>query len=333
MGLSGLVGAGAAKGLEAVLAEQLERELFEEQRRQALAQEAMAGRRMDQGDAQMAQEGAQFGEQMDFRRQRATAEDALAGEEMQQQGIADMRGQQERQRVNLTRLQDEADVEGVMGDADPVARRVITLRRAGVNAPRGDVMTAGERQSELDAETNADIRRDRARQQAERDFSERAGAGGQPAVASAYTSERNARTMSAAKALRDKVSGWTTGAGSLLSALPATDATDFAAELNTLKSNIAFNELAEMRAASKTGGALGAVSEKEMALLESALGALNPRQSSEQFRAQLDQIIGSLERFSNASALSTVPGNNSSPMTEIEYVRGPNGRLVPRGGG
>lgn len=51
-----------------------------------------------------------------------------------------------------------------------------------------------------------------------------------------------------------------------------------------------------MRAASKTGGALGQVSDREGQLLQSSLGALDQGQSPKAFREQLDKIEESLRR-------------------------------------
>ena len=72
---------------------------------------------------------------------------------------------------------------------------------------------------------------------------------------------------------------------------------NFEAQLDTLKSNIAFGELTAMREASKTGGALGQVSNIELGLLESALGALKMSQSPENFVKQLDKIKESIKRW------------------------------------
>lgn len=126
-----------------------------------------------------------------------------------------------------------------------------------------------------------------------------------------YMDTRNQRIKDAVAALDKKVSPWTTGAGSLLSAIPATEARNFKAELDTLKSNIAFGELAEMRAASKTGGALGAISDKELALLESARAALDPGQSPANFRAQLKQISDSLARWEAAKSGQDGPSTDT----------------------
>lgn len=121
-----------------------------------------------------------------------------------------------------------------------------------------------------------------------------------PSGPSEYSTERNRRTVESVDNLMGKVSRWTTGVGSLLSRLPETDARNFAAELNTLKANIAFNELTQMREASKTGGALGNVSNVELALLESTLGALDPGMSPGDLRRNLQKIKDSVVRFEKA---------------------------------
>lgn len=117
---------------------------------------------------------------------------------------------------------------------------------------------------------------------------------------SPYSKERALRTVQSVDELKKKVSAWTVGYGSTLSSIPESDARNFKAELDTLKANIAFNELAQMRNASKTGGALGAVSDKEGQLLQSALGALDTGQSAENFSGQLDKIKASIERWQQA---------------------------------
>lgn len=124
-------------------------------------------------------------------------------------------------------------------------------------------------------------------------------AGPQPSI-SPYLEERMVRNLSSIDDLMGQTSNWTTGMGSLLSAVPGTPAANFKADVNTLAANIAFGELTAMREASKTGGALGAVSEKELMLLESALGSLDRAQSPAQFKESLETIKGSIERWKAA---------------------------------
>lgn len=119
-----------------------------------------------------------------------------------------------------------------------------------------------------------------------------------------YSQERAGRTIQSVDELMKKVSGRTAGMGSLLANIPATDARNFRAELDTLKANIAFNELAAMREASKTGGALGQVSDREGQLLQSALGALDAGQSPDNLRSQLQKIKDSVQRWQAAGGQS-----------------------------
>lgn len=94
---------------------------------------------------------------------------------------------------------------------------------------------------------------------------------------------------------------------------------DFRTQLDTLKSNIAFGELTAMREASKTGGALGAVSDREINLLESALGALNMSQSPESFIRQLEKVNASITRWQNAAAAAAASGT---------LVTAPDGEII-----
>ena len=73
--------------------------------------------------------------------------------------------------------------------------------------------------------------------------------------------------------------------------IPGTDAANAAALIDTLKTQSAFTTLQDMRNASKTGGALGAVSDRENAMLQEAIASLNKSQSVEQVRENLSRII------------------------------------------
>ena len=129
-----------------------------------------------------------------------------------------------------------------------------------------------------------------------------------------YAEERSARVLQSVDELEKKVSRATVGwGGTLLGKIPETDARDFAAEMNTLKANIAFGELTEMRNASKTGGALGQVSNIELGLLESSLGALDIGQSPENLKAQLAKIRNSINRWNEAKKLYADPDAKPEP--------------------
>jgi hypothetical protein len=152
---------------------------------------------------------------------------------------------------------------------------------------------------------------------------------------SPYAKERNTRILQSVDELIDRVNLWTAGPGSTLSVVPGTDARDFAAELDTLKGNIGFGELTAMREASKTGGALGQVSNIELGMLTSALGGLDAGQSPANLKRQLAKVRGSIERWNAAQALYGVSGDRRPPggaggEQEFDFI--PGRGLVPRGG-
>lgn len=117
---------------------------------------------------------------------------------------------------------------------------------------------------------------------------------------SPYSAERAFRTIQSVNELLPQVNNMTTGFGSLLSVIPESQAKYFKSQINTLKSSIITNELTAMREASKTGGALGNVSDRESEFLSNALGALDTAVKPEQFKAQLEKIKQSVERWQQA---------------------------------
>ena len=81
-----------------------------------------------------------------------------------------------------------------------------------------------------------------------------------------------------------------TGMGAFLSAVPGTPAHDLAAKLDTIKANIGFDKLQAMREASKTGGALGQVSEFENRMLQATMGSLLQSQTKDEFMFNLRRM-------------------------------------------
>lgn len=92
------------------------------------------------------------------------------------------------------------------------------------------------------------------------------------------------------RALELAGSGETGAIGAVMSNVPGTRAFDLNAQLDVIRANIGFEALNEMRANSPTGGALGQVTERELALLQSTMEALNQAQSREQFIAGLNRL-------------------------------------------
>lgn len=100
------------------------------------------------------------------------------------------------------------------------------------------------------------------------------------------------RLRSAAEeALNDPNLGRVTGVMGMFPNMPGGGAADVENKLGNLKSQIGFTVLQAMRDASKTGGALGAISDKENELLQNNLAPLGKSQSTEQMRQSLQSII------------------------------------------
>jgi hypothetical protein len=89
---------------------------------------------------------------------------------------------------------------------------------------------------------------------------------------------------------RGLVGPFTTGAGSLLANIPGTEAKRLQGVIETIKANLGFGELAEMRATSPTGGAVGQLSDKELKVLSAVKQALDQAQSSSDVIDALDML-------------------------------------------
>ncbi len=84
--------------------------------------------------------------------------------------------------------------------------------------------------------------------------------------------------------------------GETLSKIPGTAAADFAAKMHSLQADTFVNNLNAMRAASKTGGAVGNVSDKEGDRMSSLQASLAQAQTTEQYQAALSRIADYAKR-------------------------------------
>ncbi|MEN0088140.1 MAG: hypothetical protein AAF737_06870 [Pseudomonadota bacterium] len=78
--------------------------------------------------------------------------------------------------------------------------------------------------------------------------------------------------------------------GAAASLIDGTEASDARALTETIKANIGFDRLQQMRESSPTGGALGNVTERELATLQAVLGSLEYSQSKEQLTFNLNRL-------------------------------------------
>jgi len=101
------------------------------------------------------------------------------------------------------------------------------------------------------------------------------------------------------------------------------EAVDFRNELSSIEGNIAFDRLQQMREASKTGGALGAVSERELTLLMNAYGNINQSTSPARLRENLltiKRIMTEIENDPVASQFYYGQGGSSPAQTQSNGV-------------
>ena len=116
--------------------------------------------------------------------------------------------------------------------------------------------------------------------------------------------------------------------------VPGSNAANAQALLETLKSQVGFGVLQDMRNNSKTGGALGAISDAEGKRLESNLAALDKAQSLDQFKASLSSIMkyseGAKDRVREAYNLKH-PGAENLTKPNIQSPPAPQAGLVQEG--
>lgn len=87
----------------------------------------------------------------------------------------------------------------------------------------------------------------------------------------------------------EMINPFTAGLGSYTNVIAGTPGTNLRSALQTIQADAAFSRLQQMRDASKTGGALGQVSERELALLQNARVALDQDQSPANLKNNLQQ--------------------------------------------
>ena len=102
------------------------------------------------------------------------------------------------------------------------------------------------------------------------------------------------------------VSNFTTGFGSVTTYIPGTPGANLRSTIETIKANLGFDRLQQMRDASPTGGALGQVAVKELDALQASVSSLDLNQSSERIRNNLEQIKTHYSRWRDA-ALGKLP--------------------------
>ena len=107
--------------------------------------------------------------------------------------------------------------------------------------------------------------------------------------------------------------------GAVASFIPGTNRVDAESLAQTIRANIGFDRLQQMREASPTGGALGQVSNQELSTLQSVLGNLSLSQSQDQVLQNLDRlkkiyadILKKAQAYPNASEFGFSPASQEA---------------------
>lgn len=96
----------------------------------------------------------------------------------------------------------------------------------------------------------------------------------------------------------EPIAGW----WSLAATLPGTPAKKAQGLVSTIKANVGFDRLQQMRAESKTGAALGQVTERELAFLQSVLGSLDQAQDAKTLRENVLRVRDVVNEIVHGSA-------------------------------
>jgi hypothetical protein len=96
--------------------------------------------------------------------------------------------------------------------------------------------------------------------------------------------------------MRDPAVDRITGPMSMIPNMPGGAAANLQGKLDTLKSKMAFGVLQSMRDASKTGGAVGQVSDFEERMLQQYIANIRTDQGADSFRAQMQEVIDYAQR-------------------------------------
>lgn len=145
---------------------------------------------------------------------------------------------------------------------------------------------------------------------------------------SAFNSLKNLRTKADDLLKHKGLSSAVGFGGETVSKIPGTEAANFKANLNSLKTGIFTTALQAMRDASKTGGALGNVSNVEVEKMERLVSALDQAQSEDQMRENLQNLLdytddigdimrrGYIRTYGDKDA-PELPWNKTAPDAEV----------------
>lgn len=115
----------------------------------------------------------------------------------------------------------------------------------------------------------------------------------------------------------EKLVGYSTaGVGGLMKGVPMTDARNLDAKLQTIKANLGFDRLQQMREESPTGGALGQVAVQELTALQATVASLDQLQHPEQLKEALAKIKKHYKAWGDV--MKKANGDNTPPTGNLK---------------
>jgi hypothetical protein len=127
------------------------------------------------------------------------------------------------------------------------------------------------------------------------------------------------------QAAQGLVTGTTTGVvGKGVAFVPGTTAYDLQQRLLTLKANLGFDRLQQMRDASPTGGALGQVAVQELQALQATVGSLELGQSKDELQKNLNKIENHYSNWIRAT-------QGQQPLTLEQFLQTKQPQAAPAG--
>lgn len=108
----------------------------------------------------------------------------------------------------------------------------------------------------------------------------------------------------------------TAGVGGLMKGVPMTDARNLDAKLQTIKANLGFDRLQQMREESPTGGALGQVAVQELTALQATVASLDQLQHPEQLKEALAKIKKHYKAWGDV--MKKANGDNTPPTGNLK---------------
>lgn len=107
--------------------------------------------------------------------------------------------------------------------------------------------------------------------------------------------------------------------GAITSKVPGSPAYNLRKRLDTVKANLGFDKLQQMRDSSPTGGALGSITDRELDLLQATLTNLDPNMGDEELIAGLEKVKKHYDTWRDAVTGGVVNVDQGTEQPPAQY--------------